>query len=483
MASGGPVEELCEEASCAVCLDFFTEPVVLAECGHSFCRACLARCWGASREEPSCPQCRRKAHPGNMTPNRQLASVAEIARKLRRQQGRDGEAAEGVCGKHREPLKLFCREDGVLICVVCDRSKEHKHHDTVPADEAAQEYKIQISDCLEKLRKDREQILTYKGEAEKESEDLLKQTESQKQKMVAEFRRLQQFLEDQKDLLLARMKGVQEEIVKKREEHRAKTSEALSSLDGIIRELEEKGQQMGNEFLQDVTNTLQRCKQEEEFENPVAFPPALKWRVWESQAVTPALKNLMATLKDTVLHNQQLQKGTLPLDCQLYKENVTLDPDSDHPCFLISNDQKCLTWRANDRQRFNGRLCVRGKGSLKSQVHYWDVEVGDKEGWAVGICKAYKGILKEELLGPEAGVWAIGKRSGELWTVHCPHNLPLFLIEEPKRIRVLLDLPAKQVSFFDADTAALLHLTAIPAHLEFQPFFGLWKKTYLRICP
>ncbi|XP_015267763.1 PREDICTED: butyrophilin subfamily 1 member A1-like, partial [Gekko japonicus] len=185
----------------------------------------------------------------------------------------------------------------------------------------------------------------------------------------------------------------------------------------------------------------------------------------------------------------QLQKDTLPFDCQLQKENVTLDPDSAHPQLLISDDRKCLTL-GDKRQplptytrRFRGLFCVWGKGSLKSQMGYWDVEVGKEEGWAVGICRAHIVIQRDESLGPETGVWAIGKWSGEYRALSYPHNPPLSLSGEPKRIRLLLNIPAERVSFFDADTAALLHIFTIPAYLEFQPFFWLLKKSHLRICP
>uniref|UniRef100_A0A8C7EFP2 Uncharacterized protein n=1 Tax=Nothoprocta perdicaria TaxID=30464 RepID=A0A8C7EFP2_NOTPE len=41
-----PVETLQEEAVCAICLDYFVEPVSIG-CGHNFCRGCIARLWGA----------------------------------------------------------------------------------------------------------------------------------------------------------------------------------------------------------------------------------------------------------------------------------------------------------------------------------------------------------------------------------------------------------------------------------------------------
>lgn len=53
--------------------------------------------------------------------------------------------AETLCEKHKEPLKLFCKKDKILICVVCDKSKEHRDHSVIPAEEvAAEEFKVGI---------------------------------------------------------------------------------------------------------------------------------------------------------------------------------------------------------------------------------------------------------------------------------------------------------------------------------------------------
>ncbi|KFP02899.1 E3 ubiquitin-protein ligase TRIM41, partial [Calypte anna] len=40
-----PVETLQEEAICAICLDYFVDPVSIG-CGHNFCRVCITQLWG-----------------------------------------------------------------------------------------------------------------------------------------------------------------------------------------------------------------------------------------------------------------------------------------------------------------------------------------------------------------------------------------------------------------------------------------------------
>lgn len=45
-----PVVTLHEEAVCAICLDYFIDPVSIG-CGHNFCRVCITQLWGSGEGE------------------------------------------------------------------------------------------------------------------------------------------------------------------------------------------------------------------------------------------------------------------------------------------------------------------------------------------------------------------------------------------------------------------------------------------------
>ena len=60
MATGGVSgDELRKELTCAICLDFFKDPVIL-KCGHNFCRFCICMHWDENGDDYGyqCPQCR-----------------------------------------------------------------------------------------------------------------------------------------------------------------------------------------------------------------------------------------------------------------------------------------------------------------------------------------------------------------------------------------------------------------------------------------
>ncbi|XP_062978508.1 zinc finger protein RFP-like [Elgaria multicarinata webbii] len=478
-AAGSPVQDLCEEATCSICLEYFRDPVTVAEFGHNFCPACLNQCWGEKDTEASCPECRGTSQKGNLRPNRPLAKFVEIAKKFRDQGVKWAEEKGRLCERHQEPLKLFCKVHETPICLVCDRSKEHEGHKVIPLEEVSQEYKDLIHCRLEILRKERKRILANQADTEKENEDLLKQTRAKKENSVALFRQLRQLLEEQERLLLAQMEEVEKEIARKREKHQARLSEELSSLERLIQEMEEKCQQPASELLQDVRSTLQRTEKET-LENPAAFPPVLKWRILDFQEINPFVERVMKQFKDVLLPGLHLKRA-----------NVTLDPDTAHPSLILSKDHKSV--KKEDKQkdlphnpeRFDQSAFVLGCEGFTAGRHFWEVSVGSEEVWAVGVARKSVRRKVQIGLGPREGFWALSYGGG-VYMAHNSPDYPLLSISgELKRILVSLNCAGGQVSFYDADRGTLLYAFsgASFAGETIMPFFHVGGKGPLSISP
>ncbi|XP_070659881.1 tripartite motif-containing protein 5-like isoform X2 [Bos indicus] len=152
MASG-ILMNIQEEVTCPICLELLTEPLSL-DCGHTFCQACIT----ANNKESivgqegkrSCPVCRVSFEPGNLRPNRHLANIVQRLREVK--VSPEVEQERNLCAHHGEKLQLFCEQDGKVICWLCERSQEHRGHNTFLMEDIAPEYQKKLQSCLQRLK-------------------------------------------------------------------------------------------------------------------------------------------------------------------------------------------------------------------------------------------------------------------------------------------------------------------------------------------
>uniref|UniRef100_A0A452GR47 Zinc finger protein RFP-like n=1 Tax=Gopherus agassizii TaxID=38772 RepID=A0A452GR47_9SAUR len=358
MAAENHVESLQDEATCPICLEYFTEPVTL-ECGHNFCRACIAQCWERSDRAASCPQCRETVRHRNFRPNRQLANVLEIAKRLSLQAAK-GAGEDGGCDRHQEALKLFCEEDQTPICVVCDRSRAHRAHTVVPIEEAAQEYKERIQTHLKTLREEREKLPFPIF--------IQKQTQTERQKIVSQFQQLRQFLKEQERLLLAQLENLDQETERIQNENSSKLSEEISHLSELIGEMERKCQKPASEFLRVRLSEKQRSN---------------------------------VTLDPDTAHPQLILS-------------------KDRKSVKWADRRQRLP---NNPERFDLEPCVLGCERFISGRHCWEVEVGSGEGWAVGVARESVRRKGQINRSPEGGIWALEWWGGQFRALTSPETL------------------------------------------------------------
>uniref|UniRef100_A0A8C8SH42 Zinc finger protein RFP-like n=1 Tax=Pelusios castaneus TaxID=367368 RepID=A0A8C8SH42_9SAUR len=467
MAAIKRAKTLQGEMSCPICLEYFQDPVVL-DCDHNFCRACITQCWEGS-QTLSCPQCGQTCPEKNLRPNRQLRNIVEAARGLRLQSEREAET-EGLCEKHREPLKLFCKDDQISICVVCDRSKEHRDHRVIPAEEVAEEFKVRPKK-LQEWKVTLSLFLLL----------LQRKTQTERQKIVSEFQQLRQFLEEQERLLLAQLEKLEKEMVMFHTDNITTLSEEISRLSKLISEVERKCQKPTNEFLQvrlmkynHVKLFLSRCEKGK-FQQPKEISPGLE-------------KELSDVSQKTVLPPGLSSAPNAPI---LPPVTVTLDPDTAHPRLVLSEDGKHvrrgqpLQDLPNNPERFDTAPCVLGREGFTSGRHCWEVEVGDWRCWAMGVARESvrrKGGIR---YSPEWGIWAVERGGDQFRALTSPEtSLPQSRV--PSRIRVCLDCDRGLVTFFGAGDEAPI-FTFPPGSVageRIRPWLRVWgANTRLRLCP
>ncbi|XP_075774220.1 butyrophilin subfamily 1 member A1-like isoform X2 [Pelodiscus sinensis] len=174
-----------------------------------------------------------------------------------------------------------------------------------------------------------------------------------------------------------------------------------------------------------------------------------------------------------------------------HPENVTLDPDTAHPQLVLSEDGKRVSWGVtrqdlpDNPERFNSRACVLGQEGFTSGRHYWEVEVGDKRGWAVGVAResvTRKGWIMRT---PEEGIWAVDYDWSSHYRALTSPRTSLPLSEVLRKLGVYLDCDRGQVTFSNADKEApIFTFPTVSFHGErVFPLLWLWDtKSELRLC-
>ncbi|XP_044868481.1 RING finger protein 112-like [Mauremys mutica] len=108
------MQRLREDVTCSICLDVLNDPVSI-ECGHNFCRECLAAHWiGVSAWGSQCPECRAPCSRDRMIPDTRLRALVEkITAPLREEMEPQGPGAQPEPGSPVQLVRLD--EEGDLI--------------------------------------------------------------------------------------------------------------------------------------------------------------------------------------------------------------------------------------------------------------------------------------------------------------------------------------------------------------------------------
>ncbi|NXF13301.1 TRI39 ligase, partial [Smithornis capensis] len=476
MALAGALERLQEEAICPICLEYMSEPVSI-DCGHNFCRGCIAKhCQdkGIWADGPfSCPQCRASCHRSGFRPNRQLANIVESIRELGLRAGSLGpepEPGTPLCPQHDERLKLFCEEDEEPICVVCRESLQHRPHTVYPIEEAAQVYKVKLQKSLENLLKEVEEVKKRESAERMKTQECKEMVKKKRERIVSEFGKLHRLLADEEKLLLQKLEEEEKQILLLINENLARLVEEKCLLEELILEIKEKSQQPADGLLK-----VRPCHQH--YSLSPAHGHSSLLRCEEIKFQSP--KAISVTLKE----NYSIPERCLGMRDMLkkFKVDVTLDPETAHPELSVSEDRKSVR-RGSKKlllslfdhpRRFGSTPVVLGSQSFFSGRHYWEVQVGDKPEWGLGLCResaSRKGIV---LFSPNNGYWVLRLQNGGSYEALTSPISPLTLSVRPRRVGIFLDYEAGEISFYNVSDRSHIYTFTDKLSGNLRPFFFL----------
>uniref|UniRef100_A0A8C2LK71 RING-type E3 ubiquitin transferase n=1 Tax=Cricetulus griseus TaxID=10029 RepID=A0A8C2LK71_CRIGR len=447
--------DIRDEVTCPICLELLTEPLSI-DCGHSFCQDCIT---GSSDKsvpnqegKNSCPVCRTAYQPENLRPNRHLAIIVKRFRGTVLGPGKQREVI--LCGLHGEKLQLFCKEDGKLICWLCERSQEHHGHHTFLMEEVAKDYQEMFQESLKKLRKEQQEAERLKALIQEKRESWKNQVEPERHRIRTEFKHLRSILdrEEQRELRkleVEEKKGLS--IIEKAEGDLIHQSQSLKDL---ISDLEHRCQGSTVELLQDVSDVTKRS----EFwtlRKPQALPTKLK-----SLFRAPDLKKMLRVFRELT-------------DVQNYWVDVTLNPQTANLNLVLSKNRRQVRFVG---AKLSKPSCleehydcsVLGSQHFSSGKYYWEVDVTKKTAWILGVCSnqvepmfsfsQYPGKQSAySRYQPQSGYWVIGLQHKHEYRAYedSSTSLLLSMTVPPRRIGVFLDYEAGTVSFYNVTNHGL----------------------------
>ncbi|KAI1888668.1 hypothetical protein AGOR_G00187510 [Albula goreensis] len=431
--------------------------------GDVACDSCIGRKLKAVR---SCLHCRGSYCEAHLLPHRRVKALA--AHRLTPPLPR---LDDQVCRKHQRLLELYCRNDHTCVCPSC-ADATHRTHDIVSVE---REWKRKMSH----LGKRRSEVKHLIKERSKKLEEIKQSIKVIKVKLsTAEleeswkvYAELQRWVEQSQAELVAQITERQQEAERQAHEFAHALEEELAQLRKRSSELEDLA------HTDDKLLLLQRLP---------SLPPAPEPKDWSGVSVnTDLYVGIVRSSVSALLEkNQDLLRRLYSRELrklQNYASEVFLDPATAQRSLGLSTDgrkvwaeERKQTQQQDGSQRFHPALFVLGREALSSGRHYWEVDVGSKTAWTLGVTRQSARRKGEIKLGPEGGFWCLWLKGGQVKALSSTH-LPLLLPALPSKVGVYLDYEAGQVSFYD-----------VKAHAHLYTFMDAFTESVLPIfspCP
>ncbi|XP_043543348.1 zinc-binding protein A33-like [Chiloscyllium plagiosum] len=441
-----------EELQCPICLEVFTDPVILP-CGHNFCRRCVQECW--QRQAPGlwwCPECREAmGQEGPLRRNQVVQEMSEEARSL----------AGLYCQQHGLRYKLFCDTDLQLICVSCRDSPKHQQHQASPVQEAAQFYKVKLQEVITSLQDQASTFTAFLSVEEDKISTVKKNAESLRVHVREQFEQMHSFLREREAGLTRELAEHEASALRLIRENLQTVQLGLSSLSAQLAELTEQQAQGDDvEFLKEVSQQRPHdipLPAKASTDLPLGiFKGPLQYKVWKE-------------MKDFI--------NPVP-------EALTLDRGSAHQRLLVSEDLTHVRLTDSNQQpqgpeRFGPCVNILAAQGFQSGRHYWEVEVGTKTAWDLGVARETVRRKGRITLSPVDGYWTLWLRDGDQYKALDWPAVPLAPSAQPRKVGVYLDFEGGQVSFYNADDMSHLYTFRDTFRERLFPYFS----PYLTSCP
>ncbi|TSY83960.1 Nuclear factor 7, ovary [Bagarius yarrelli] len=511
-------ESLMHYLKCAICMDVLKDPVTTT-CGHTFCMVCLNRHMINSNK--LCPLC--KSNLPELKVNLVLKEIIKELYKPRTPSpdeftGQPGEVPCDVCSEgpkfkavkscliclssyckrhlnghrklhfkghklvaplndtekwacrvHGRPLELYSVSEGKLICSLCVQKGTH----LVSLEEETDKKKAEIDGVVSEIKL----RIQKRDENGKELDnsagnclDLINQ----------EIKKMRQVFGDIK------------KAVQKAED------EALKPLEDRKRQVEQEGEDLKKglqEMMTTLIKTMSDLQKVKDEEDPVFFI-----QNYPSTTIVDKDDDWTSVFLDTELSFGTIKNTEVAMMANIRNEftklseivDVTLDPDTANAQLRISDDMRQVqnsveTRDVSDRpERFDMFGSILGQNRLTDSRAFWVVEVGNKQGWDIGVASEEANRKGQLSLKPSQGYWAIVHYNGDSYAALEDTPILLSLSNAPCKVGVFVDYNEKLVSFYDMEAETHIYsFTNCAFGTVIRPYFSPHnnQEDPLIICP
>ncbi|MGH0130340.1 UNVERIFIED_CONTAM: hypothetical protein FKN15_042621 [Acipenser sinensis] len=314
------------------------------------------------------------------------------------------------------------------------------------------EHKVNFTELKTALKPLQDKLKTFnkvKEECNKTAKHIKKQAQQTERQIKEEFEKLHQFLRGEEKARIAALRGEEEQKGRIMKEKIEKLTREISSLSDTIRVIEQEVEAEDIFFLQKYKDTKRWCVIYLsllyciECKHRAALTPEYDCRaectLQDPQCVSGALIDVAEHLGSLKYKVWEKMLGIVQYT------PVTLDPNTANRALILSEDLTSVR-HSNERQQlphnpeqFDKSVKVLGSEGFTSGKHCWDVEVGNKPDWDLGVAKEsskWKGSITPN---PRAGYWTIALRGGDQYKAGNSPETRLTLEKKPQKIRVQLD--------------------------------------------
>uniref|UniRef100_A0A668AWE1 Uncharacterized protein n=1 Tax=Myripristis murdjan TaxID=586833 RepID=A0A668AWE1_9TELE len=472
------------EFTCSICLDFFREPVS-TPCGHNFCQSCITNCW--NKDEVACDACigiKFKAVKScliclvSLCQTHLVAHQKDLDLKRHKLIKPMRNLEDHTCKEHNNMVEFFCRRDQTYVCTTC-LSDNHATHETVHLEEECAERKAWQGTM--KIQMD--QRLCRKRLKVQEIKDAREQGQKDTQRVKADIGRafysLTSSLESYKTKLV-------ELLEEKQRAAERQADDAIKHLHLEIAELQKRSTELEELFkTEDPLQLLQSPSPVFPPSHTEGWPPIRHHSLQHVETVKSAVAKLVKMFRlemDRVINDvsqgddweemaakrrktcsRKMEKPLLENIQRKYAVDVTLDPETAHPCLIVSQDGKQVRDGGAKRnlpdnlKRFDFFHFVLGKEGLSSGRIYYEVKVTGQVGWEIGLVResiCRKGVNVS--LSPKNGCWTIGLYWG-CYQANTNPPVTLTLMQMLRKVGVFVDYEGGEVSFYDVENRAVIY--------------------------